>query len=438
MKYGEIKKFEVTHVDRKGRGRGLVNDRPACADFVVPGETVEGKFVGRKKGVKKFEIDQIENPSPHRVEAACAHAGDCGGCAWQHIAYDHQLELKRDLINQSFERGGLTERVAAVIPCPQQYRYRNRMDYCVGDRGEVGLKKRGRWNQYVDLQDCRLVSELAVKALLEFKGWLRDNEIEPWNAFRHTGYARYLVIREGKNTGERMLTVVTSDGELPARDDLLRRFKPLATTIYHGINPEITDLSLAPQLELLHGEPELTEQIAGRRYRIPPNSFFQTNSLMAEQLLETVREHVLGAKAEKLLDLYCGVGFFAIGLSDAAKEIYGVELDEAAIVAARRNAELNELQNVRFDSAKAESLIWEQFAPDTVIIDPPRAGLHPKVVETLAERRPPTLIYVSCNYESFVRDWQGLQDHYRIADCRALDLFPNSPHVELVLKLELK
>jgi len=438
MKYGEQKTFEITHVDRKGRGCGKVNDRPACAHFVIPGETMEGKFVGRKKGVKKFEVENLTNKSPHRVDPECEHAGECGGCAWQHIAYEHQLELKRELINSALRENEVGHEIESVIPCPQPYRYRNRMDYCVGDRGEVGLKKPGRWNQYVDLHDCRLVSDMAVAALMEFKKWLNENQVTPWNVFRHTGYARYLVVREGKNTGERLLTIVTAPGELPAREQLLNQLKPFATTIYHGVNPDIADLSITDQMELLHGEPFLTEEIAGRKYRIPPNSFFQTNSMMAEKLMEVVRDYVVNADTEKLLDLYCGVGFFAVGLADAAKEVYGVELDDAAIHAARNNADLNQINNVRFDSAKAESLIWEEFGPDTVILDPPRSGLHPKVIDTLLERRPKTMVYVSCKYESFIRDWQLLSSRYELADMQALDLFPHSPHVEVVSLLQLK
>ncbi|MBU1916334.1 hypothetical protein KKC47_04405, partial [Patescibacteria group bacterium] len=201
MKYGEQQTFEITRVDHQGRGCGLVNDRPACANFVVPGEIIEGKFVGRKKGVKKFEAERWLKTSPQRIKPACQQAGQCGGCAWQHIKYEYQLELKRELINQALQAGKLNREIDAVIPCLQQFYYRNRMDYCVGDRGEVGLKKPGRWNQYVDLKECRLMSPEAEQILNIFKSWLNDNQVEPWNVFKQTGYARYCVIREGKNTG---------------------------------------------------------------------------------------------------------------------------------------------------------------------------------------------------------------------------------------------
>ncbi|MFH2062572.1 MAG: 23S rRNA (uracil(1939)-C(5))-methyltransferase RlmD [bacterium] len=435
MKYGETHEIEITHVDRKGRGCGLVGGRPACLNFVVPGERVEASFVGKRKGVKKFETERLVEASPDRVEPTCPHAGTCGGCAWQHIRYERQLELKRGLVNESLRSAGIEPLIEAVVPAPATLGYRNRMDFCVGPEGQVGLKRPGRWNAYVNLDECPLLGPAAADLLREFRDWMRDSGAEPWNAFRHDGFVRYLVVREGKETGERMVTVVTGEGELPAREDLLRRLAPHCTTIYHGINPTVTDLSYAERLELLSGNELLRERVGGRDFLIPPNSFFQTNTAMAGRLLEEVRRHVAASGAETLLDLYCGVGFFAVGLADLVREAHGVELDAQAIAAARRNAELNGLANLTFTDAKAESLTWSDGHPDLAIIDPPRSGLHPKVIETLLRLRPRTLVYVSCNHDSFARDWQALKAGYRTADLTALDLFPNSPHVELVAKL---
>ncbi len=436
MKYGQKETIAITHVDRKGRGCGEVNGRPACVDFTVPGETVEGSFVGRKKGIKKFELDAVVKASPHRIEPECPHAGHCGGCAWQHIDYAHQLEMKRDLINSALAEGEIDRRIEAVEPCPELFGYRNRMDYCVGPEGQVGLKERGRWNRYVDLDTCLLLSPQAVEVMREFKGWMRENGIEPWNVFRREGYLRYLVIREGKNTGERMVTVVTHKGEMMAQEDLVRRLAPLTTTLYHGVNPEITDLSISARIKLLHGEQFLTESVAGRKYMIHPNSFFQTNTLMAGRLLERVAGHVRASGAETVLDLYCGVGFFSIALADAVREVFGVELDDQAISMAKRNARINGVTNATFAGGAAESLIWRDRRPDLVVVDPPRAGLHPKVVETLLEERPAHIVYVSCNYTSFVRDQARLSAGYDITDLTAFDLFPHSPHAETVALLK--
>jgi 23S rRNA (uracil1939-C5)-methyltransferase len=278
-----------------------------------------------------------------------------------------------------------------------------------------------------------------VEAMTRFRAWMKENAVVPWDGKKNTGYARYLVIREGKRTGQRMITLVTADGELPARDKFIAALSPLATTLYHGINPTITDLSIASKLELLHGAPELEEQIAGKMFRIPPNSFFQTNSEMAEVLVQTAREFLSPRAPKILLDLYCGTGLFGICLAGDAERVLGVEADAEAIAVASGNAERNGVKNATFVAAKAEELLqWESEKPDTVIIDPPRAGLHPKVAGTLLALAPERILYVSCNYESLVRDFAILGREYKITRIAALDLFPHSPHVETIALLERK
>jgi 23S rRNA (uracil1939-C5)-methyltransferase len=312
------------------------------------------------------------------------------------------------------------------------------MDFCVGWRGEIGLKEAGRWNAYVDLTDCRLISEDGVRALLAAKDWAKANAIAPWDAKKHTGYLRYVVIREGVNTGKRMVTVVTSPGDLPDAAGLLARLTPLVTTVYHGVNSGIADLSTSESLTLLRGEELLEERVAGRRFLIHPNAFFQTNTIMAERLVAEVRACLGDTRPAALLDLYCGTGLFGICLADLAERVFGVEIEPSAVEAARRNAALNGLENTRFETAKAEDLIWKDERPEAVVIDPPRVGLHPKVIETLLTNRPPTIIYVSCNYESFARDWQSLKEAYRLERAAAFDLFPHTPHVECVMLLKAK
>jgi 23S rRNA (uracil1939-C5)-methyltransferase len=437
MKYGDQTILKIEETDKKGRGCAMIGGRLACAPFAAPGEEVEVRCVGRARGELKMEVLRVVSPSPHRRTPPCPHALKCGGCASQHLDYVYQLELKRGLINRAFAAAGLPE-IGAVEACPQEFRFRNRMDFCVGWRGEIGLKEAGRWNAYVDLADCRLISEDGVRALLAAKDWASANAVAPWDAKKHTGYLRYVVIREGVNTGKRMVTVVTSPGDLPDADGLLARLAPLATTVYHGVNSGISDLSTCESLTLLHGEEFLEECIAGRRFLIHPNAFFQTNTIMAERLVEEVRACLGEMRPASLLDLYCGTGLVGICLADAAERVVGVEIEPSAVEAARRNAELNGLENIRFESAKAEDLIWKDERPEAVVVDPPRVGLHPKVIATLLANRPPALIYVSCNYESFARDWQSLKEAYRLERCAAFDLFPHTPHVECVMLLKAK
>ncbi|MEY4744651.1 MAG: hypothetical protein RL272_596 [Candidatus Parcubacteria bacterium] len=438
MKFGEKVTFKIEGVDKKGRGVGSVNGRPALVPFAVPGEEVEAVLVKRRQGKLRFSLDRVVKPSPRRIGARCRYAGTCGGCAWQQFDYGYQLELKRGLVNDALEAAGIGRRIEAVVPAASIFDYRNRMDYCIGPNGELGLKEPGRWNACLDLEECHLLSPESVEVMRRFREYMRANGLEPWDAFRHTGYARYLVIREGKNTGERMVTVVTSEGGLPASDALVASLGGLATTVYHGVNPEITDLSTASRLTILSGQEFLHEKVAGKTFAIHPNSFFQTNTAMAETLVGTVRGFLADRPPAALLDLYCGVGLFGICLADAATKVVGVEIDPDAIVMAKENASKNGVANAEYYAAKAESLVWEKERPDAVIIDPPRAGLHPKVVKTLLERRPERIAYVSCNYESFAREWAALGTAYDLARIEALDLFPHSPHVELASLLTLK
>lgn len=434
MKFGDKARFQITKVDGKGRGCGLVNGRPACAYFTAPGEEIEAVLAARRQGVLSFDLMNIVTPSPKRVSPRCRHAGQCGGCIWQMFDYELQLELKRGLVNDALDGAGLGRPIDKVVPCPELFDFRNRMDYCVGWRGEVGLKRPGRWNAYLDLEECHLLSPEAVEVVRRFRDWMKKNGVAPWDGRRHAGYARYVVIREGKNTGQRMVTIVTSTGDLPAETELIAALQPLATTLYHGINPTITDLSLAPELRLIYGPENLTEEVDGRKFLIPPNSFFQTNTGMAGELARTVGSF-LDDGPKTILDLYCGVGFLGISVARPGRRIVGVEIDEAAVAVARRNAELNGVTDASFTAAAGESLVWQDERPDAVIIDPPRSGLHPKVARLLVERRPERLIYVSCNHNSFVRDWKILSAGFAVKELRALDLFPHGPHVELVASL---
>lgn len=438
MKFGDKVELTIEGMDRKGRGTGKVGTRTAVVPFGAPGEQVVTTLVKRDGSELKLKIDQLLVASPHRVTPKCSFAGKCGGCAWQQFDYSYQLELKRGFINASLEEAGISSRIENVIASPSLYYYRNRMDHCVGWKGEIGLKEPGRWNAYLDLTECHLLSPQAPDVLEVVRAWMKEFAVQPWDGKKHTGYVRYVVIREGKRTGKRMVTVVTAEGELPEKATLVERLRPLATTIYHGVNPTLTDLSNASQLELLFGDELLTETISGKTFSIHPNAFFQTNSEMAEKLVETVRGFFADKPPKTLLDLYCGTGLFGICLSSTADKIVGVEIDPQAIEMARMNAKANGIGNATYHVAKSEDLVWKEERPDAVIVDPPRVGLHPMVVDTLIENQPERIAYVSCNYESFSRDMVRLGMIYRIEKMEALDLFPHSPHVELAALLVRK
>ena len=448
MKFGDHLQGTVTNVDDKGRGtfsRPLPDNpgetRTIVVPFSAPGDEIQGTFMKRDKGTWLTRLDSVTTPSPERITPPCPHAGVCGGCLWQHLAYPAQLELKRQMIDRAFAAAGHEERPTQIVPCDNPLYYRNRMDYVVGWQGQLGLKEYGAWNRYIDLKTCLLLDEETPTILDIVRDWMKDFKIQPWDAKRHEGLLRYCVIRLGKNTGERLIMLVVHDLKaisLHARTALQERLATLCTSLYLGENPEITDLSSAKTLELLHGNEYLTEEVNGLHYIIHPNSFFQTNTSMAAKLQQTVLNELGSMNGKQILDLYCGLGFFGIACAKGGATVYGRELDAPAIELAKVNSQRNGVDHLTtFESGTVESFDWQERAPDAVIIDPPRAGLHPKALETLLEKAPPTIIYVSCNYHSFAKELTALKSRYRVARMTALDLFPQTPHVELVTKLVL-
>jgi 23S rRNA (uracil-5-)-methyltransferase RumA len=308
------------------------------------------------------------------------------------------------------------------------------MDYVVGWKGELGLKEYGSWSRYLNLTTCLLLDDATPQILQAVHELMDELKLEPWDAKKYTGLLRYCVIRIGRNTNERMITLVVKDVSRITQhiERIKEKLVPFCTTLYLGENPEITDLSYAKTFTLLHGNTYLTEEVNGLHYRIHPNSFFQTNTDMASVLQTTVLKKLGDAKS--VLDLYCGLGFFGIAAAKQGKTVYGHELDAPAIELAKTNAELNGVR-ADFGAGPVEKLDWKSKKPDAVIVDPPRAGLHPKALQALMENAPPTIIYVSCNFHRLVEELKQLKSVYRVASIEALDLFPQTPHVEVVTQL---
>lgn len=434
MKFGDPIHGKITGLDHKGRG----TFENYVIPFTAPGDDVEATFIKRDSGTRIGKLSKVVSPAPDRIDAPCPHAGVCGGCLWQHLSYEAQLRLKLEMLNRAFETAGHEERLSEVMPSVDTFYYRNRMDYVIGWKGELGLKEYGSWNRYIDLSTCLLLDKETPRILQLVRELMREFGLQPWDAKKYTGDLRYCVIRLGKNTNQRMISLVVHD--LKRFDDAMRakiveRFSPFATSLYLAENPEITDVSQGKTLELLHGEEYLKEEVNGIEYTIHPNSFFQTNTAMAAKLQEAVVKQVSG---KKVLDLYCGLGFLGIAIAKQGIEVYGHELDAPAIELAKKNADANGVaSHTRWGAGPTEALDWSAEKPDTVIVDPPRAGLHPKALKALVENAPPKIIYVSCNYHRLVDELKTLKSKYRVESLQALDLFPQTPHVEVIATLVL-
>lgn len=446
MKFGELLTGTITELDEKGRGvfafplpHNPGETRRVIVPFTTVGDVIDATFIKRDGGAWIADLARVHTPSSDRVQAACPHAGMCGGCLWQHMTYDAQLRLKRAGINKAFELAGHDERITEVIPSPDTLHYRNRMDYVFGWKGELGLKKYGSWSTYVDLSTCLLLNDATPDILQRMRDVIASSDLTPWDAKKQTGDVRYLVIREGKNTNERMIMLVVKDRarvSADVRTHMMNVFQGLCTSLFVGENPLITDLSYVTEYDVLFGEPFLTEQVNECTYHIHPNSFFQTNTKMAAILQDAVLESI-PTGAQRVLDLYCGLGFFGIACAKRGMSVYGHELDAHAIELARVNAEQNGVADLcSFAAGPVEKLDWSAMKADVVIVDPPRSGLHPDAIRALLANAPQRIVYISCQYHNFVKELKQLKEQYRVESVRAFDLFPQTPHVEVVTVLE--
>ncbi len=453
MKFGHRLHGSITGYDDRGRGTFRLDGTEQATGyalgqgtvaipFTAEGDEVSATFIKREHGVKIAKLEELKKPSDDRTIAPCSHAGVCGGCLWQHLAYDAQLRLKRDMINRALEGAQHTERITEVIPSHDQLYYRNRMDYAVGWLGQLGLKEYGSWNRYLDLETCLLLNTDVPQILATVRSLMKEHDLEPWDAKFHSGLMRYVVIRDGKNTNQRMITLVVS--RFDGLNDTVRRkitelLSPICTTLLIGEQPLITDLSYIKSSIALKGEPWLEEKVNETTYRVAPNSFFQTNTGMAAELQTTVKDFIsITPDTRHVLDLYCGLGFFGIYLAKQYPHLHvsGFEIDAEAIELAKHNATINNVaERCTFTSGPAEDISWKDIQTDAIILDPPRAGLHPRVIKTLLEKKPQTIVYVSCNYHRFVEELTQFKTAYHVESIEALDLFPQTPHVELVTKL---
>lgn len=434
------------------------------------GDRVRASIFKIKKNYLEARLVEVVTPSPARVTPTCSHFGVCGGCKWQHVDYAEQLRLKCKLVADALAHlGGFTDvRVLEALPSPQVFGYRNKMEFSFGDRrylleAEMGLDESrlikpmnfalgfhapGRFDRVVDVDLCHLATPEMNEALTLVKAWAVRNALTIYSTHTHTGYLRNLVVRHAAGTGEFMIYLVTSTHE-PALmagllDELRVAFGDRLTTFVNGVTSRKNTVARGDQDLALHGPGFIRETLDGLTFEVSPGSFFQTNSRQAEVLY---RETVLRAKPqadEVVYDLYCGTGTIAIFLARACRAVVGAEMEPSAIADAERNARANGLTDVKFlqldlqHFADAVSQLPAELHPGVVVVDPPRVGLHAKLVEELRRLAPRRIVYVSCNPASLARDAQLLcaDGRYTLGEVQPVDLFPHTYHVESVVALE--
>ncbi len=397
-----------------------------------------------------------ETLSPPSSAARCRHFGWCGGCATQDQAYEAQVAAKEADLRVLL--GEHLDVLKPIVPCASPWYYRNKMEFAFGFERDpqleegappgvaIGLRRKGRFYGVVNLEECFLMCEAVPGVLAAVRTWAADHALPPYHLRRHQGLMRYVVMRQGKRTGELLVILVTAvPGDLPAfeaaLDELAPRLKALGvTSLLWSVTDRQADLAVGEIRRTVFGNPWFTERLAGVTFTLSPYAFFQPNVEMMEGLIAKARG-LLGTGWAHLVDLYCGVGGLSLALAGSAARATGIELDAHAVEDAGRNAAANGITNTRFVAEDSLTFLRRfsnfSFLADkwAVILDPPRAGMHPKMAAQLLRVAPPVILYVSCNPRKLAEDLRELKGAYRLAEATPYDFFPHTPHVEVLAKL---
>lgn len=386
---------------------------------------------------------RVDKPSPARTTPRCPHFGPCGGCLWQHLDYPAQLRAKQALVEERLRHlGGLVGVEVRTIIAGDPWYYRNKMEFTFHPPGRVGLHRRGRWDEIVDLRTCFLQSPRSAEIVNEVREFIRARSLPCYDPVTHEGLLRHLVIREGKATGELLVAVVTARDGFPHAGELaqeVRRRHPELTGFLWAINPSQGDAIEVSGCHVLHGRPFIYERLRHLTFTLGLLTFFQTNTAQAARMMDVVRDVAGLTGAERVLDLYCGVGTFALALADQAARVTGIEVVPASIDAARENAALNAIANVDFRAGDARRFEWffTSDPSDVIVLDPPRAGAGAQVMRAIARAAPQRIVYISCNPATLAPDLRELvAAGYDVRTVQPIDLFPQTSHVECVVQVD--
>jgi len=472
MKRGDILDVGVDAVAFEGKSVARLEGFVIFVRGGVPGDTVRVRVAAAKKSFAEADVIEVLRPSALRTPPRCRHFGPCGGCRWQHVTYEAQLGFKRQHVVDALERiGGFSGLdVAPTLGADDPFYYRNKMEFSFGDRWltdeemaasgggkgaraaelrfALGLHIPGRYDRVLDLEECWLQSELSARIVNDVRSFCAGNSLPVYSTATESGYLRNLVIREGKRTGDRMVNIVTRDD----RPDIMRLMTsrllaefPAITTIVNNITRRKSQVAIGDTERVYHGNGTITEQIGTRTYRISANSFFQTNTVQAEKLYDTARRMADPGPGDVVFDLYSGTGTIALHVADRARAVIGIESVEQAVRDANGNAALNGVTNCTFLLGDLKDTLGSSRTsgsglphPDIVITDPPRAGMHGKVLNELRILHPRRIVYVSCNPATQARDLKTLCEDrwYSIEEIQPVDMFPHTYHVENVVSLK--
>jgi 23S rRNA (uracil1939-C5)-methyltransferase len=444
----------------RGRCIARVGDLVLFVAQVAPGDVADLRIVSKKKGYAEAVPVHIHSAGHTRVQPVCQHFGVCGGCQWQHVSYTEQLAAKERLVLEKLLRIGHLQapHVAPILAANPTVYYRNKLEFTFSnkrwlstaeieeqaqlDRYALGFHRPGYFDKVVDIKHCHLQPAPSNAIRNTIAQFAKEHRLSVYDLQQHSGLLRNLIIRT-TSTGEVMAIVQFGQAATDKIEQVMCHLQtqfPQLTSLQYVVNTKKNETFYDLPVHLYHGQSYITEQLNGLKFQIGPKSFFQTNTVQAQVLYRKIQELADLHDDEIVYDLYTGVGSIAIFLAQYVRHIVGIDVTEAAIADAQVNAKLNDVVNTTFVAGEVEQLLDTQFLsthgkPHVIITDPPRAGMHPRVIKQLLHIAPERIVYVSCNPATQARDIALLDEQYRLVTAQPVDMFPHTSHVENIVLL---
>lgn len=426
---------------------------------VVPGDVADVLITKSKKDWAEGRVVKIKEYARDRIKPVCKHFGICGGCQWQMLPYSKQLEYKEQETKSTFKKAGIDAAVMKIVGSDKIYQYRNKLEFAFSNKeylppeafkagvpagNALGYHMAGLFDKVLNITECHLMEGINDKIRNSFRDFALKNKYPFYDVRSHEGWLRNMIIRYA-TTGECLVNIVVAFAERNAQTAIKEFFcstLPEVTTLLFTINPKLNDTIYDLNPETAYGPGFISEKLGNLTFKISPKSFFQTNTLQARKLYEIAGDFARLSGNEIVYDLYCGTGSIGLYLHARAQKIVGVETIEDAIRDAKENALINGVNNIEFFCGDVIKICTDEFfakngTPDVVILDPPRAGLHEKLIKKLLEIAPQKIVYVSCNISTQARDLNLLKEKYAIDKLQPVDMFPQTYHIECVAQLTL-
>jgi 23S rRNA (uracil1939-C5)-methyltransferase len=459
MKVRDVLTLDVEDVALGGKALARVDGRVVFVDRGLPGDRVSARVAKSNRRFAEARLVRVEKPSVSRVAARCVHVDRCGGCRLQEMPYEAQAQLKERQVRETLRHlGGIAEPpVRAIVPAPSAWGYRNKMEFSFApgvpgagglEPPVLGLHERGTFDRIFELAECWLPSPLTVEIVRFTQAFAREHRWVAYHPSRHDGMLRFLTVRHLPHTASCAVHLLAASPDVPAVDEWARgvaALSPEVRTVTLGLNSGRAHVAVSESERALVGDGVIVERLLGLEFEVVANAFLQTNSGQAEQLYQGALDAAALDGRESVLDLYCGAGTLTLLFARVAAQAVGVESVPEAVERARRNAVRNGAANARFELGESRAVLREwargeraaAARPDVVVVDPPRAGLHPRVVVRIAELAPARIVYVSCNPATLARDLKDFAGlGWRVAEVTPYDMFPHTPHIECVARLE--